>query len=592
MSRRIKTQRIRTGKLAVELIRYRPGRFFFAAFMFTLIHGMPVAFGVLIGQVFDRLTGEAPVGASAWTPALIFSVLAISRNGLLWVGDVAWIQYWNEQAVQIRRNMLRWVLEAKGSRVLPVSPGEAVSTFRDDVDELLEYVENFVDLGGLVVFGVGAVIVMSSIDAGLTVVILIPMVLTILVTQALSPQIRLRRRAMREATEAVTGFIGESFGAAQAVKLARAEPAVLEQFKRLNETRRVAALRDTFLTELLRSINVNMATIGAGIVLLLVAGPIRAGTFTVGELAVFLVYLPRLTGYMSFGGDMIAQHRRTGVAFERIRALSVDAPVESILDRTPVSLVGDLPMFDSQETPYSPLERIEVRGLTFAHDGPDGDGIGEVSFDIEHGSFTVVTGRIGSGKTTLVRSLLGLVPATGSITWNGEPVEDPASFFIPPRAAYTAQVPKLFSDTLGNNIALSMRATRRDIHSAVYLAVLEPDLQHLAHGVDTMVGARGVKLSGGQLQRSAAARMFATRAELLVFDDLSSALDLQTEAELWERLFAERDVTALVVSHRPAALERATEILLMEEGTIVDRGRLADLLERSALMRSLWDEAS
>ena len=106
-----------------------------------------------------------------------------------------------------------------------------------------------------------------------------------------------------------------------------------------------------------------------------------------------------------------------------------------------------------------------------------------------------------------------------------------------------------------------------------------------------MIGARGVKLSGGQVQRSAAARMLATEAELLVFDDLSSALDLHTETELWKRLLAQRDVTCIVVSHRRAALQRADQILLMDRGRVVDRGGLSDLLGRSPLMRSLWEEA-
>ena len=107
-----------------------------------------------------------------------------------------------------------------------------------------------------------------------------------------------------------------------------------------------------------------------------------------------------------------------------------------------------------------------------------------------------------------------------------------------------------------------------------------------------MVGARGVKLSGGQIQRSAVARMFATEADLLVFDDLSSALDLHTEAELWERLFDHRDATCLVVSHRPAALERADQILVVEDGRIIDRGRLTELLDRSPIMMELWESGS
>jgi ABC-type multidrug transport system fused ATPase/permease subunit len=183
-----------------------------------------------------------------------------------------------------------------------------------------------------------------------------------------------------------------------------------------------------------------------------------------------------------------------------------------------------------------------------------------------------------------------LVPANGEILWNGEPVADPASFFVPPRSAYTPQVPRLFSESLAENIALGQAVTRERLREAVDLAVLDPDLERLENGLDTLIGARGVKLSGGQVQRSAAARMFATDADLMVFDDLSSALDVHTEAELWKRVFEQRTVTCLVVSHRRAALERADEIVLMEGGRVIGKGTLAELLESSPLMRELWAE--
>lgn len=575
-------------RLVWEMVRYRPLLYGSCALLWTVIHGSPVIFGILVGQVFDRLSGQAPAGTSPWTPVVLFAALALARNGVLWTGELAWITYWNDQALQMRRNLLRWLLEAPGPRVVPASPSEAVSTFRDDVDDLLEYVENWVDLGGLVLFAVGAVWVMARIDPLLTGLVLVPLVLTGALTQALSPQIRRRRRAMRAATERVTGFIGETFGAVQAVKLARAEGTVLGEFARLNRERRRAALRDTFLTELLRSINTNMATVGTALVLLVAAAAIREGTFTVGNLAVFLTYLPRLTGHMAFLGDIIAQHRRTGVAWDRVRALAVDAPEQALLDRTRVPLRGGLPESRGAPPPGADrLERLEVRGLAYRYPGGE-TGIREVDLDLSRGDFVVLTGRIGAGKTTVLRSLLGLVPAEGEILWNGRRVEDPASFLVPPRSAYTPQVPRLFSETLADNIALGQRVTRERLREAVNLAVLEPDLERLELGIDTLVGARGVKLSGGQIQRSAAARMLATGAELLVFDDLSSALDLHTEAELWRRIFRGREATSLVVSHRRAALERATEIVLLDGGRVVDRGRLGELLARSALMRELW----
>ncbi|UCG41453.1 MAG: ABC transporter ATP-binding protein, partial [Acidimicrobiia bacterium] len=110
------------------------------------------------------------------------------------------------------------------------------------------------------------------------------------------------------------------------------------------------------------------------------------------------------------------------------------------------------------------------------------------------------------------------------------------------------------------------------------------------HHRDGIVGSRGVRLSGGQVQRSAAARMFATDADLLVFDDLSSALDVHTEALLWNRLTERRDATCLVVSHRRPALRRADAIVLMDRGRVTDVGTLDELLDRSALMRELWDD--
>ncbi len=579
-----------TFRLGWEMIRYRPGRFLVSFLLWTIIHGTPVALGIAIGQVFDRLTGGEVFGEGVWSAVLAFTAIVYARQAVFWLGDVVWVDHWNESSLQLRRNLLRWLVTAPRARRLAVSPSEAVSTFRDDVDDLLEYMENWVDLGGVLAFAVGAVVVMFTIDATLTGYILVPLLLTLGLTQSMSPQIRKRRREMRVATEDVTGFVGELFGGVQAVKLADATEPALTRFDSLNEIRRRAALRDTFLTELLRSINTNMATIGTAIVLLVAAADILDGSFTVGELAVFLTYLPRLTGYMAFAGDIVAQHRRTGVAYERIRRLTVDAPDSEILDRTRVPLHGAVieprpPQLDE------PFRSLEVRDLAYRHDGPRG-GVEGVSFSVHRGELVVVTGAIGSGKTTLLRALLGLVPSSGTVYWNGQPVEDPASFLVPPRTAYTAQVPRLFSDSLARNIGLGSHVTHQMMRDAVSLAILDPDVADLERGLETAVGARGVKLSGGQVQRSAAARAFATGAELLLFDDISSALDVETEASLWDGLFSRRDVTCLVVSHRRPVLQRADRILVMDEGRVVAEGRLPELLETEPVMRRLWDAAA
>jgi len=585
-------------RISLEMLKYKPGLVIGGLLSDILFFLQPLLASLIVREIFNQLQGTAGWDISINIWILVLLVLPLTLTMRL-VGDFVFVfTMWVfilMSSILLRKNMMDGIFKKPGAVALPDSSGEAVSRFRGDVEETMWFVYHLTSLISLGIFTGVSFFIMQSINLEITLYVSIPlavMMVLIFFTRPIFTKLRIQRR---KAAGAVTRTIGEIFRSVQSIKVATAEDNVLEYFGEINDKRRIAEVKDEFFHRLLHSIYYSTIYLGIGIILLLVGSNLQNSIFSVGDLAFFVGILGELGEFIWNMGDMVPRFVRTKVSLGRMFKLikSEDECVTElnlakhgeIYVKEPFPLIQMLGIEDKDR-----LSKFEARGLTYTY--PDSNkGISNINFTINKGTLTVITGRIGSGKTTLLRTILGLLPNDdGGLYWNGELVEKPDEFFVPPRTAYTSQVPRLFSETIKDNILMGLPEESIDVKEALDLAVIRKEVEEFDDGLDTLIGPKGVKLSGGQRQRLAAARMFARRSEIQIFDDLSSALDVETEQLLWKRVFAREGSTCLAVSHRPIALRRADNIIVIKDGKIVGQGKLEYLLETCDEMKRLWEE--
>ncbi len=569
------------------VLRGSAGAYWTLTGLWVLLRAGTLAVGLLFQRLFDAIGAGGGVWLLiAWVAAIEGARLCL-QFGVMISRLEPQVQYGT--TARLRREVLGTALGGRGA-ASRTTPGEALRVVGEDIDETGFFVAWAPTNLAHWLFVVASLTVMMRIDSVVTIALLALLVLIMVVTAAVHGRFLRHRNVTRTASAEVAGALREAVGAVKAVQAAAAEDHVAAHIGRLNAARARAAAREELFAGVQRTVIGNAAPLGVGVVLLLTAGRAHSGTFSVGDLALFTFYLQILAEALASIGILSVRLQRVSVALGRITDFLGRRP------RTPVTPSGPMPAPGTAPSlePASELRELTVRGLTARHPGSE-RGIEDVSLTVVRHSVTVITGGVGSGKTTLIRAVLGLLPhERGTVLWNGEPIADPATFLVPPRCGYTPQDPRLFSGSLRENVLLGLGGKDDDggrsrFGAAAHTAVLAPDTATMKDGADTVVGPRGLRLSGGQLQRTAIARMLAGRPELLVLDDVSSALDPATEHLLWSRLLdGEGTATVLAVSHRPTLLRTAARVVVMKDGQVDAVGTLPEVLDASEEMRRIW----
>ncbi|MGK0501240.1 MAG: ATP-binding cassette subfamily B protein [Oceanicoccus sp.] len=309
---------------------------------------------------------------------------------------------------------------------------------------------------------------------------------------------------------------------------------------------------------------------------------------TIGEITAFLSYSVLLALPLMHLGRIVTVYQMGMVSIDSILTI-LQKPVPST----------DLRQMDDVEKGALKKSSLVVKGLSYAYpnskDKPAPLVLKDLSFSIAHGEKIGILGSIGSGKSTLVDCLNHhLAVASGQIFWGGEDITEMSRQDWRGYIRTITQSPYLFSDTIAENIKFGANRdheaiTAKELGKVVQLSQLRDDVARFSNGLETLVGEKGVMLSGGQKQRLSIARALLTPSDLIIMDDVLSAVDYDTEKAILKGVFARfTDQSLLVVSHRISALEYMDNILVLNDGEIIARGSHTQLLKSSSYYRETW----
>ena len=317
-------------------------------------------------------------------------------------------------------------------------------------------------------------------------------------------------------------------------------------------------------------------SLGLVAIMIMAGNGVAAGTMTVGDFVLCNAYLIQLYTPLNFLGFVYREIKQSLIDMAQMfTLLTVEAEVKDKPGAPPLAVTEGVVRFEHVAFGYDPRRRV-------LHD---------LSFTVPSGRTVAVVGPTGSGKSTISRLLFRFYDTdAGRITIDGQDIRDVTQQSVRAAIGIVPQDTVLFNDTVYYNIAYGRPgATREEVEEAARLARIHDFLVTLPDGYDTMVGERGLKLSGGEKQRVAIARTILKRPKILLFDEATSALDTHTEKEIQASLReVSADHTTIVIAHRLSTVVDADEILVLVDGRVVERGTHRALIERRGRYHAMW----
>ena len=457
--------------------------------------------------------------------------------------------------------------------------GDIMNRIGDDVSKVRMYLgPSIMYLINLIVLFILVITTMVNINTKLSLYILLPLPLLSITIYYVSRLINIKSERVQKQLSKLFSISQETFAGIRVIKAYNKSKSTIENFNQEAKNYRSIAMNLVTTESLFYPVILFLPVLSTLITIYVGGLEVIKGTITYGNIGEFVIYINLLTWPVASLGWVTSIIQRAAASQKRINEFLLTKPKIQNYSKEPIEIKGN----------------IEFKNVEFTYPENNIKALKGISFKVNKGKTLAITGKTGSGKSTIVQLLNRLYEiSSGEILIDNIPIKDINLDELRSQTGYVPQDVFLFSDTVGNNISFGKdgKSNLKDIEFAANKAVVHQNIKDFTKGYETIVGERGVTLSGGQKQRISIARAILKSPKILIFDDCLSAVDTETEEKILTNLKqVMENKTTIIISHRISSIQHADHIIMIENGKIIEQGDHDKLIKHQGKYESLYQK--